>query len=77
MNNPMSKYLAILALLAATSATAAGFSIGGRAYPSLQAALDAAKPGDKVEVAPGEYHEAGIARSSRLTFSSSMIVGRF
>lgn len=71
MNNPMSKYLAILALLAATSANAAGFSIGGRAYPSLQAALDAAKPGDKVEVAPGEYHEAGIARSSRLTLAFS------
>ena len=56
----MSKWLAILALLAATLASAAGFSIGGKAYPSLQAALDAARPGKKVEVAPGEYHEAGI-----------------
>ena len=60
----MSKWLAILALLAATSASAAGFSIGGKAYPSLQAALDAAQPGDKLEVAPGEYHEAGIVRAA-------------
>ena len=31
----MSKWLAMLALLAATSVSAAGFSIGGKSYPSL------------------------------------------
>ena len=67
----MNKWIPILILLATSTANAAGVSIGGRAYPSLQAALDAAKTGDKVDVAPGEYHEAGIVRTSGLTLAFS------
>ena len=67
----MNKWIPILTLLATTMANAAGISVGGKAYPSLQAALDAARAGDKVEVAPGEYHEAGIVRTSGLTLAFS------
>src|SRR5262249_23080499 len=36
-------------------------------YPTIQAGVDAARPGDLVFVAPGSYHEAVVVRVAGIT----------
>jgi hypothetical protein len=56
-------YAAGLALLLALALTACGGDKGWTArdvpeeYPTIQAAVDAAKPGDLIRIGPGTYHE--------------------
>ena len=65
-NHPLASTLLAAALVtaAASSASAAVLRVGtlnGRAgdFTSIQAAVDAASPGDWILIAPGDYHERG------------------
>jgi len=56
--------------VAAVSARAAVLPVhpdGSGPYPSLQAAVDAAAPGDTVELAPGEYRQTAVVDQKHLT----------
>jgi parallel beta-helix repeat protein len=59
--------LAAVALAAAPSAAAEDV----RVVPSIQAAVDAASPGDTVVVAPGRYHESVTIAKSGITIRGS------
>jgi len=60
-----------LALLAAGALTGCGGDSGWtardvpREYPTIQAAVDAARPGDLVRIAPGIYHEHVVVPASK------------
>ncbi|MFF3325127.1 nitrous oxide reductase family maturation protein NosD [Streptomyces sp. NPDC002889] len=65
-------YLGCAALLAATGMGAAAPASAGAAHlvqpgESIQAAVDAAKPGDTVFIAPGTYRESVVVKKSNLT----------
>jgi hypothetical protein len=63
---PLSVALVVLALLAGCGGDDGGVArdVPGR-YPSIQAAVDAARPGDLVRIAPGVYDQAVVIPATK------------
>lgn len=58
-----------LVLVVASPAIAADRRVGpGRTYSTIQAAVDAAKPGDRIVLAPGVYVESVTLQTPRISF---------
>ena len=66
----MRKTLAFAAILSAASgAWAADRKVGkGAPYTTIQSAVDAAAPGDRILVGPGVYYEKVSSKTDRLQF---------
>ena len=50
----------------------ASWTVGANAIPTISAALDRAKPGDTIQVSPGDYHEEVHLRSSISVVSTEL-----
>ncbi len=70
----LSSTLALAFSLAAVTTVGARTTVV-RAGQSIQAAVDAAAPGDRIVVQPGTYHETGATRAVTITKSGIHLVG--
>lgn len=64
--------VAVLALVAATSANARTLEVGaGKAYPAPSAAIAAAQPGDTISIYPGQYFDCAVITKNGLTLQGA------
>src|SRR5438045_3421410 len=61
----------VLGFAAAASAIAADLNVPTTAYPTIQAAVDAAENGDRIQIAAGIYTGQVLISDKRLTLAGS------